>query len=62
MIGTTSRTIIGAKVRVIGDAVLEQDSLLRTIALGARYKINQYGILGFGDPGGADQTALLGCD
>lgn len=37
---TISQTIIGAKVRVIGDAVLEQDSLLPQIAIGAQYKIN----------------------
>jgi Protein of unknown function (DUF3034) len=37
---TISQTILGAKVRVIGDAVLEQDSLLPQIAVGAQYKIN----------------------
>lgn len=37
---TISQTIIGAKVRVIGDAVLEQDSMLPQIAIGAQYKIN----------------------
>lgn len=97
---TISQTIIGAKVRLIGDAVLDQDSLLPQIAIGAQYKINddatvvggalglkrrsvdfyasatkiilsqslllnatvrltkanQYGILGFGGLGGADQA------
>jgi hypothetical protein len=37
---TISQTIIGAKVRVVGDAVLEQDSFLPQIAVGAQYKIN----------------------
>lgn len=37
---TISQTIVGAKVRLIGDAVLEQDSLLPQIAVGAQYKIN----------------------
>jgi Protein of unknown function (DUF3034) len=37
---TISQTILGAKVRVIGDAVLEQDSILPQIAVGAQYKIN----------------------
>jgi Protein of unknown function (DUF3034) len=37
---TISQTIIGAKVRLIGDAVLDQDSLLPQIAVGAQYKIN----------------------
>ena len=97
---TISQTIIGAKVRLIGDAVLEQDSLLPQIAVGVQYKINddatvvggalgldrkdfdfyiaatkiilpvnlllnatvrftranQYGILGFGGLGGADDN------
>ena len=37
---TISQTIIGAKVRLVGDAVLDQDSLLPQIAVGAQYKIN----------------------
>jgi Protein of unknown function (DUF3034) len=37
---TISQTILGAKVRVIGEAVLEQDSILPQIAVGAQYKIN----------------------
>lgn len=96
---TISQTILGAKVRLFGDAVLEQDSLLPQVAVGAQYKINddatvvggalgldrksvdfyasatkiilsrslllngtvrltkanQFGILGFGGLGGADQ-------
>jgi len=35
-----SQTIIGAKVRLIGDAVLDQNSLLPQIAVGAEHKIN----------------------
>ena len=34
------QTVIGAKVRLVGDAVLEQDSFLPQIAVGAQYKIN----------------------
>ncbi len=37
---TISQTIIGAKVRLFGDAVLEQDSLVPQVAIGAQYKIN----------------------
>lgn len=37
---TISQTIIGAKVRLFGDAILEQDSLLPQVAIGAQYKIN----------------------
>lgn len=37
---TISQTILGAKLRLIGDAVLDQDSLLPQIAVGAQYKIN----------------------
>ena len=37
---TISQTIIGAKLRLVGDAVLEQDRLLPQIAIGAQYKIN----------------------
>ncbi len=35
-----SQTIIGAKVRLIGDAVLDQNSLLPQIAVGVEHKIN----------------------
>lgn len=35
-----SQTIIGAKVRLVGDAVLDQNSLLPQIALGVEHKIN----------------------
>ena len=35
-----SQTIIGAKVRVIGDAVLDQDKILPQISVGLQYKIN----------------------
>ena len=38
---TFSQDIIGAKVRVIGDAVYDQDSLLPQISVGAQYKKNQ---------------------
>jgi hypothetical protein len=37
---TISQTIIGAKVRLFGDAVLEQDSTLPQVAVGLQYKIN----------------------
>lgn len=37
---TISQTIIGAKVRLFGDAILEQDSILPQVAVGAQYKIN----------------------
>lgn len=37
---TISQTILGAKVRLFGDAVLEQDSLIPQVAIGAQYKIN----------------------
>lgn len=37
---TISQTVLGAKVRVLGDAILEQDSLLPQVALGVQYKIN----------------------
>ena len=36
-----NQTIIGAKVRVIGDAVVDQDSWLPQISVGAQYKINE---------------------
>ena len=42
------QTIFGAKVRLIGDAVLEQDSLLPQIAVGVQYKVND------------DQTVVAG--
>lgn len=37
---TISQTILGAKVRLFGDAVLEQDSLVPQVAVGVQYKIN----------------------
>ncbi len=37
---TISQTILGAKVRLFGDAVLEQDSLIPQVAVGIQYKIN----------------------
>ena len=37
---TISQTILGAKVRLFGDAILEQDSLLPQVAVGVQYKIN----------------------
>jgi hypothetical protein len=37
---TISQTILGAKVRLFGDAILEQDSLLPQVAVGMQYKIN----------------------
>jgi hypothetical protein len=37
---TISQTIIGAKIRLIGDAVLDQDSLLPQFAVGVQHKIN----------------------
>lgn len=37
---TISQTIIGAKVRLVGDAVLDQDRLLPQISAGIQYKIN----------------------
>lgn len=37
---TISQTILGAKVRLFGDAVLEQDSLLPQVSAGVQYKIN----------------------
>ncbi len=37
---TISQTILGAKVRLFGDAVLEQDSLLPQVAVGVQYKLN----------------------
>lgn len=44
---TISQTIIGAKVRLFGDAVLEQDSLVPQVAAGVQYKINDdQGVVG----------------
>ncbi|WP_044561356.1 DUF3034 family protein [Azospirillum sp. B4] len=40
---TFNQTIVGAKVRLAGDAVLEQDSWLPQIAVGAQYKHNDQG-------------------
>ncbi len=37
---TISQTIIGTKIRLFGDAVLEQDSPIPQVAIGAQYKIN----------------------
>ena len=37
---TISQTIIGAKVRLIGNAVLDQNTLLPQISVGAEHKIN----------------------
>lgn len=37
---TISQTILGAKLRLFGDAVLEQDSVVPQVAVGAQYKIN----------------------
>ena len=36
-----NQTIIGAKVRVVGDAVVDQDKWLPQISVGAQYKINE---------------------
>ncbi|MFM5883802.1 MAG: DUF3034 family protein [Novosphingobium sp.] len=36
-----NQTIIGAKIRVIGDAVIDQDRFLPQISVGAQYKINE---------------------
>lgn len=38
---TFSQDIIGAKVRVVGDAVYDQDTVLPQISVGAQYKKNQ---------------------
>ena len=37
---TISQTIVGAKVRLFGDAVLEQDSLLPQVSVGIQFKDN----------------------
>lgn len=40
---TFTETVAGAKLRLFGDAVLEQDSLLPQVALGVQYKHNNRG-------------------
>lgn len=42
---TFDQTIVGAKVRLVGDAVYDQDSWLPQIALGVQYKTNNRGPL-----------------
>ena len=42
---TFDQTVVGAKVRLIGDAVYDQDSWLPQIAIGAQYKSNNRGPL-----------------
>lgn len=42
---TIHQTVVGAKVRLLGDAVLEQDRWLPQIAVGAEYKANDRGDL-----------------
>lgn len=37
---TISQTIIGAKVRLFGDAVLDQDTIVPQVSVGLQYKIN----------------------
>ena len=37
---TISQTIVGAKVRLFGNAVLDQDTILPQVSVGAQYKIN----------------------
>lgn len=37
---TISQTVIGAKVRLFGNAVLDQDTILPQVSVGAQYKIN----------------------
>jgi hypothetical protein len=39
------QTVLGAKVKVLGDAVLEQDSLLPQISVGLQYKKNDEGAI-----------------
>ena len=39
------QTVVGAKVKLIGDAVLEQDSLLPQISVGLQYKKNDEGAI-----------------
>lgn len=36
-----NQTIIGAKVRLVGDAVVDQDKILPQISVGVQYKINE---------------------
>ncbi|TPG13650.1 DUF3034 family protein [Sphingomonas oligophenolica] len=40
---TFGQHVLGAKLRVIGDAVWDQDTLLPQIAVGAQYKIAEHG-------------------
>ncbi len=42
---TFTQNIIGAKVKLAGDAVLEQDTLMPQFAIGAQYKHNDRGTL-----------------
>ena len=42
---TIEQDVVGVKVRLVGDAVLEQDSWLPQIAIGAQYKRNDQGAL-----------------
>ncbi|MFC0679322.1 DUF3034 family protein [Lysobacter korlensis] len=42
---TIKQDVFGVKVKVAGDAVLEQDSMLPQIAIGAQYKRNDQGAL-----------------
>lgn len=55
---TFQQDVIGAKVRLIGDAIYDQDSLLPQIALGTLYKTNNRGAvlhaIGAKDDEGAD--------
>lgn len=55
---TFEQDIFGAKLRLFGDAVYEQDSLLPQVAVGVQYKINNRGdllsALGVGDDRGID--------
>ena len=37
---TISQTIVGAKVRLFGNAVLDQDTVIPQVSVGAQYKIN----------------------
>lgn len=37
---TISQTVIGAKVRLFGNAVLDQDTILPQVSVGAQYKMN----------------------
>jgi hypothetical protein len=55
------QTVVGAKVRLIGDAVLDQDSILPQISVGVQYKKNDEGAivrsLGARDDDGVDYYA-----